>query len=75
MIRAALVVVGLLIVGTAYLASTSGQQGQPKRGMSIDSTADRRPIFAVIEPLAPFRKRILGALKLGGIGLGMAPSR
>jgi carbonic anhydrase/acetyltransferase-like protein (isoleucine patch superfamily) len=38
-----MVVVGLLIVGTAYLTSTSGQQGQPKRGISIDPTADIHP--------------------------------
>ncbi len=41
--RAVLAVLGLLVVGTAFLASTSGQQSQKKRGMSIDPTADIHP--------------------------------
>ena len=43
MIRAAYVVGVLLLLGTAFLASTSGQQAQPKSGMNIDPTADIHP--------------------------------
>ncbi len=41
--KAVLVIVGLLVVGTAYLATTSGQPSQAKRGMRIDPTADIHP--------------------------------
>ncbi len=43
MIRVACITVVLLVVGTANLASTSGQQTKPKTGMSIDPTADLHP--------------------------------
>lgn len=43
MIRATCVVGVLLLLGTAYLASTSGQQAKPRSGMNIDSTADIHP--------------------------------
>ena len=43
MIRVACITGVLLVVGTAYLASTLGQQAQPKTGMNIDPTADIHP--------------------------------
>ena len=43
MIRVASIIGVLLLLGSALLVSTSGQQAKPKNGMNIDPTADIHP--------------------------------
>lgn len=72
MIRVACITAVLLVVGTTYLANTSGQQTEPKTGMNIDPTADIHP-SVILEgkvTVGPYTKIDAGTVITGNVTIG-----
>ena len=72
MIRTATVVGTLLLLGTAFLMSSSGQQTKPKSGMDIDPTADIHP-SVILEgkvKVGAYTKIDAGTVITGNVAIG-----